>query len=282
MTDYEKHLGILAIGLGIFVAMNTCLYSCSRHKQESGQAKKGHGAGAFAQDARQGAMKDAGMVESKDAVESLPKKSRTKASLEREYVLQSADEIFVTEYEKRLGELLSDPKRGAEALEEAKRGGREALIALGKALRCDKKNVRVQAILVLGNVKKVGKEEVEALKDALLLDPDEDVRAYSAKAFVAIRDKSAVQALARCLKEDPFAQARANAAWALSLIGGGQEVKEALIKALSDEDAWVRLRAVSAIGRLKIRGAESELARLKDDPSPMVRERALQVLKELR
>jgi HEAT repeat protein len=282
MTDYEKQLAILAMGLGIFVAMNTCLYSCSRRVEESGGARKGAGAGVLAQDARQSPVKDAGMVESKDATESLPKKSRTKASLEREYVLRSADEIFVTENEKRLGELLSDPKRGAEALEEAKRGGREALVALRKALRCDRKNVRVQAVLVLGNLKKVGKEEVEALRDALLLDPDEDVRAYSAKAFVAIKDKGAVPALVRCLKEDPFPQARANAVWALSLIGGGQEVKEAVIKALSDEDAWVRLRAVSAIGRLKIRGAESELARLKDDPSPMVRERALQVLKELR
>jgi len=282
MTDHEKQFAILAMGLGIFLAMNTCLYSCSRRVEESSGARKGGGAGVVAQDARQSPVKDAGTVETMDATESLPKKSRTKASLEREYVLRSADEIFVTENEKRLGELLSDPKRGAEALEEAKRGGREALVALRKALRCDRKNVRVQAVLVLGNLKKVGKEEVEALRDALLLDPDEDVRAYSAKAFVAIKDKGAVPALVRCLKEDPFPQARANAAWALSSIGGGQEVKEALIKALSDEDAWVRLRAVSAIGRLKIRGAESELARLKDDPSPMVRERALQVLKELR
>jgi|GEM_PF-2677838 len=280
MTDYEKYRAFLAFGVGILVAVSMGFHSCSRNRKQAGEPQKA--VGAFLGDAEQDVLKDKERKESDDVVGPKTERKRTRASLEKEYVLRSAEEVFTGEYEKRLGELLADPKRGKEVLEEAKRGGRKALSILTKALKCDRKNVRVQAILVLGNLRKVGREQVEALKDALLLDPDGDVRAYAAKAFVAIKDRSAVSALVRCLSEDPYAQARANAAWALSVIGDGEEVKEAVIKALSDEDAWVRLRAVSAVGRLKIKRAEGELIRLKDDPSPMIRERVSEVLRQLR
>lgn len=201
------------------------------------------------------------------------------AARERPYPLEDADRLGSDEFEREVLGWMTDPKKGPAVLERVSRAGSRGRRVVGKALRCVDRNVRMQACLVLGNLKgRLAKEDVMALADAVVLDPDPDVRATAAKAFVAIRAREAVPHLIRSLAEDPFAPARANAAWALGQTGG-TGVVAALRKALADEDTWVRLRAVTALGRLRAREAVPDLAPLSNDPNSMVRERAREVLR---
>jgi len=88
--------------------------------------------------------------------------------------------------------------------------------------------------------------------------------------------------LIRSVTEDPSAAVRANAAWALGQLGKTARSVEALRHALHDEDTWVRLRAVTALGRLNAREAVGDLKGLANDPNEMVRERVREVLNRLR
>ncbi len=209
------------------------------------------------------------------------------ASRERAYPLEEADRLAQDDFERELLGLMKDPKQGPDVLERVARAGARGLRAMRKALRCQDRTVRVQACLVLGNLTgrsagsaRAGREEVAALSDAVLLDPDPDVRATAAKAFVALKSREAVPALIRSVSEDPYAPARANAAWALGQVGG-RGVVDALRRALKDEDTWVRLRAVTALGRLRAREAIPDLRAMREDPNSMVRERVREVLRAL-
>ncbi len=203
------------------------------------------------------------------------------AARERPYPLEDADRLASDDFEREVLGWMSDPKKGPAVLERVSREGSRGRRVIRKALRCGDRDVRMQACLVFGNLKgRLTKEEVTALADAVLLDPDPDVRATAAKAFVAIRAREAVPVLIRSLEEDPFAPARANAAWALGQTGRGTgPVVTALREALRDEDTWVRLRAVTALGRLRAREAVPDLTAMTDDPNAMVRERVREVLR---
>jgi len=209
-----------------------------------------------------------------------PKPKVHPASLERPYKMYSVEELGTSDGAKALLALLADPKQGAAALEEVKKGGPAMRELVRKALACSRREIRIQAALVLGSLKDTGKETVAALCDAVLLDPDPDVRAMAAKAFVSIKAPGAVSALIRSLKEDPFEEARANAAWALGNIGSPGAI-EPLRAALQDEDTWVRLRATSALKKMKAKAAVPDLIERLGDKSPMVRERAREALKDI-
>lgn len=203
------------------------------------------------------------------------------AARERAYPFQAATRLASDDFEREVLEWMAEPKKGPAVLERVSRAGARGRQVVRKALRCEDRSVRMQACLVFGNLKgRLGKDDVSALADAVLFDPDPDVRATAAKAFVALRTPEAVPALIRSLNEDPYAAARANSAWALGQIGGKGAV-EVLRKALRDEDTWVRLRAVTALGRLRAREAITDLAALEKDPNSMVRERAREVLRSL-
>lgn len=203
------------------------------------------------------------------------------AARERRYPLSDPDGLASNPDELRLLRDMEKPERGPATLQAIQRKRAEGMQTLRKALRSENRGARIQACLIYGNLgRTLGKQDIEALADAVLLDPDPDVRATAAKAFVAIRSREAVPALVRSLAEDPYAPARANAAWALGQIGG-KGVVEVLRKSLRDEDTWVRLRSVTALGRLRAREAIPDLRALAADPNAMVRERVAEVLRSL-
>ncbi|MBL6974961.1 MAG: HEAT repeat domain-containing protein [Deltaproteobacteria bacterium] len=202
------------------------------------------------------------------------------ASGEREYPLYGLEDIATSDKEKALLTMLSDPKKGVEALGKIRKSGVRARRLVVKALRSTNRQIRKQSCLILANLKDKSPKTVSALADAVLLDPEPTVRALAAKSFIAIRKSSATPALIRSLLEDPDAPTRANAARALGHTGGKGAV-EALRKALDDPDTWVRLRSVSALKKRRSKASVPDLVRMLDDPNRMVRARAREVLKSL-
>lgn len=200
------------------------------------------------------------------------------AAKDRPYPLMSIQDLALNDQEKELLMMMADPKKGGEVLERLKAAGPRALTLIRMALTATNKNIRMQSALLLANMKDISEETVAVLCDSVLYDPDPDVRATSAKAFVVIKAPSATDTLIRSLLEDPFETARANAAWALGN-NPGKGVVDALKKALSDKDTWVRLRAVSALKKLNARQAIPEIKERACDQNAMVRERAEETLR---
>jgi len=202
------------------------------------------------------------------------------ASEEREYPMYSIEAIAECRAEKGVLELLSDPRQGVKALSRVRKLGPSGVSFLRRCLRHPVSVVRKQACLVIGNLKNRSSMTVDSLSDAVLLDPDPNVRAFAAKTFIAVRSVRATPALIRSLMEDPYAPARANAARALGSIGGNGAVN-ALLSALDDDDTWVRLRSVSALKKRRAKSAIPRLIEMLEDSNRMVRTRALDVLKSL-
>jgi hypothetical protein len=228
---------------------------------------------------------DAGPADSAKAATPVPtveiQKPRVHpAARERDYPMKSLADLAQETGDRETLDLMSDPKRGVSALNRVKAAGLAGVVLTRKALACTNREVRMQAALVLGNVKDAKPETVKALTDAVLLDPDPDVRAVAAKAFVAIDAPAATPVLIRSLEQDPYEDARASAAWALGNVGGPAAFP-ALRKALKDEATWVRLRAASSLKRLKARVAVNDLVEALGDANPMVRERVREALKVL-
>lgn len=202
------------------------------------------------------------------------------ASKDREYPLLDSAEISTRSSDTAILELMSDPKKGGTALEKVRKAGAAGKKLVRKALRSRNDTIRKQACLILANMKDRSAPTVSALMDAVLLDPEPEVRTIAAKSFVAIKASSAAPTLVRSLLEDPHAPARESAARALGYTGGKGAVP-ALKKALGDPDTWVRLRAVSALKKRRAKNAVPDLIRMLDDPNRMVRARTREVLKTL-
>jgi len=202
------------------------------------------------------------------------------ASKGHEYPLMRFDEIASRQGDLELLRAMTDPKQGVKTLKKVRRMGAAGRKLVRGALRSNNEAVRKQACLILANLKDRSTATVNALKDAVLMDPEPEVRATAAKSFVAIRASSAAPVLVRSLLEDPWAPARANAAQALGATGGKGAIK-ALIKALGDTDTWVRLRSVSALKKRRAKSAVPALVELLADPNRMVRARTKVALKQL-
>lgn len=206
---------------------------------------------------------------------------RHPAADEKDYPLKTIDEITQDTEGRNALELLKVPTNGAKVLRMVKPMGKSGIALMTGAVRAAHREIRMQAALILANLKTTDHTAVEALSEAVLYDPDPDVRATAAKAFVNIKSTRAAGALIRSLTEDPFETARANAAWALGSIGGGEMAIAALRKGLKDSDTWVRLRCASSLKKLNAKSAIADLIDTLDDHNPMVRERALEALKAL-
>jgi len=124
------------------------------------------------------------------------------------------------------------------------------------------------------------KDTTAGLIEALTNEKDGDVRGNIAKAMVRYRHRDTVPVLIATLQKDKNDSARANSAWALREIGD-KRAASALVLALDDGDAWVRLYAVGGVSKLGLKRAIPRLRVLRFDDSPTVREKAEKALRKL-
>ncbi len=209
-----------------------------------------------------------------------PKSKYHPAAKERDYKYIDMAGIWETEEEREVVEFLQRAATAERAYKIIKKNPRNFTDLLRRTIRAQHREVRIQTAVIIGLLKDKSPETSAVMADAILLDSDPDVRAIAAKAFIVLKSKSAVDVLIRSLDEDPYEAARANAAWALGIIGD-MAALGSLRKATKDDDTFVRLRAVSALFKLKSKQAIPELIARLDDKSPMVRERAHQALREI-
>lgn len=170
-----------------------------------------------------------------------------------------------------------DPERRLKALQvvgyvDAEKDLRSLLMDL---IADPDRRVRATAVKI---VELSGNVEGMRLLIGALSDPDDRVRANAIEAFEEIGDTRFAQLLGPFLN-DPDNRVRANAAKALWSLGR-REVKETLEAMLSDPDEEMRLSAAWAIGETRYEGfADALEARLKEEPSPRVRERITEALR---
>jgi HEAT repeat protein len=202
------------------------------------------------------------------------------AARERPYKLLRAAEVPADEAEQEFLTRMMRAREAEKAFRVIKKERDRRLPFLRRAVRHPNREVRIQAIIMLGLLKDDSPETEEVLCDAILLDRDPDVRASAAKDFIVLKSPKAVETLIQSLAEDPYEAARANAAWALGSVRDRRAV-DPLREATRDEDTMVRLRAVSALLKMKPKQAVPELIDRLEDSSPMVRERALEALRAI-
>jgi hypothetical protein len=215
-----------------------------------------------------------------EAVREKPKSKYHPAAKERDYDYVDMAGIWNNEEEREVVEFLTRAATAEKAYKIIKKNPAKFTDLLRRTIRAEHREVRIQTAVIIGLLKDKTPETSTVMADAILLDSDPDVRAIAAKAFIVLKAKSAVDVLIRSLDEDPYEAARANAAWALGIIGDMAALPH-LRKATKDDDTFVRLRAVSALFKLKSKQAIPELIARLDDKSPMVRERAHQALREI-
>jgi HEAT repeat protein len=158
----------------------------------------------------------------------------------------------------------------------------EAIPFFEKVLKDRREENKNSRIMVVNTLAKMGQATVPALI-AALKDQDGWVRHEAASALGQI-GKTAVPALIAALK-DKDGWVRYEAASALGQIG--KEAKDAvpaLIVALKDRDSWVRSEAASALGQI---GQEAKEAvpqltvAVKNDECSEIREAAIESLKQI-
>lgn len=198
----------------------------------------------------------------------------------KDYGLLAMGEVATTGPEEEFFRQMTNAKSAEQAFKVIRKDAARWLPFLHRALRSSNREVRIQAAVMLGLLKDRSPETIAAMRDALILDRDPDVRAMVARSFLAIPAQRAVDLLIRSLEADPYEATRANAAWALGESGDRRAVP-VLIRALQDEDTFVRLRAVSALMKFRAREAVPGLVACLSDRSPMVRERAHMALKQI-
>jgi HEAT repeat protein len=152
-----------------------------------------------------------------------------------------------------------------------------AAVALLGALKDDDAAIRSNAAAAIGTCVRSVKGAAPVLV-ALLADPDEQVRLFAAKALNGVRPDLIVEPiLPRLAEEDP--KRRVEAAKLLGYaMERGDAALPALIEALGDENAEVRLMAVGALGVMNPSKAAKDLAKLIGDDDVRVRKAVVQSL----
>ena len=223
--------------------------------------------------------KNSSTSEEQGAVKRVVPPTSHPAAAEREY--EYIEKVWESEVEREVVEYLTRAHTAEKAYRMVRKEPEALMPLLQRAVRAKNSEVRVQSVIILGLLKESAPETtIPVLMDALLYDAKPEVRAVAAKSFTVYKAKQAVPSLMRSLNEDPFAGARANAAWALGEIGDPAAIPF-LRKSTSDDDAFVRLRSVGALLDLRARTGIPELIERLSDSNPMVAERAHQALRQI-
>lgn len=114
-----------------------------------------------------------------------------------------------------------------------------------------------------------------------LVDDDERVREAAIFGLPLFADPRALEALLSSAQHTS-ARTRSAAARSLGQTKPTAPVVAALVKAASDEDAWVRYYACQSLGKLRVDGAVDTLVRASADSSGQVRVAAIEALAQLR
>lgn len=140
-------------------------------------------------------------------------------------------------------------------------------------------SVRMHAADRLGRILAINPDTPGAV-DALIVALDDSNRLVQRAATASLtgsglRSRSAIPSLSATLRDSLHPRAREQAALVLGSLGAtaGEEVIDALTRALGDTESDVRLAAVGALGRIGVpaRRALTALARLASDTSRQVR-----------
>lgn len=148
------------------------------------------------------------------------------------------------------------------------------------ALDDDDAKVRLLAAESLGKIGDV--RAVEPLLEKLPYEED-GVQRYILGALGKIGDARALEPMVDFVENEEVSEVRASAAYGLGELGDAAAT-DALIRALGDEDQWVRLEACGALRRLKAATAVAALRRIAEaDENEQVRKaaaKALEVISE--
>lgn len=143
------------------------------------------------------------------------------------------------------------------------------------ALDDDDAKVRLLAAESLG---KIGdKRAVEPLLEKLPYEED-GVQRYILGSLGKIGDARALEPMVGFLENEDVPEVRASAAYGLGELGDAGAT-DALVRALGDDDQWVRLEACGALRRLKAAAAVAALRRVAEgDENEQVRKAAAKAL----
>lgn len=167
--------------------------------------------------------------------------------------------------------ILSDENghaRGAAATALGKLGDPKSVQPLFELLRDEYEDVQEQAIAALGSLRGAGL--AEGLKD-LAFDEDPDIRRNVAS-LIGLLDGPDAPAILNGLLKDEDPEVRRTAV--SSLGKSGLRNLKVILKAITDEDSYVRLAAVNALSDIGTEGVVEALVLLLGDVDPWVRSAA--------
>ena len=178
----------------------------------------------------------------------------------------------------KLAELLKTNHLGIqEAVDSSLRkiGGRETVEAVIPLLRSDEAPVRNLAMDIL---REVGNQDMPSLID-LTLDEDPDIRIFVADILGSTGNLLAVQPLCEALLKDPEVNVRYQAAVSLGELGM-EDATPCLNKAINDEE-WVQYSVIEALTKIGHASSVNALVKALDGASDLVASMIIDSLGEM-
>lgn len=195
----------------------------------------------------------------------------------REGAFRAGEEMCVDVVPK-LAELLQTNHLGVQEAAESsirKIGGKEAVQAVLPLLRSDEAPVRNLSMDIL---REIGGQDLPSLME-LMNDKDDDIRIFMTDILGSCNNVMAVQALCEALLKDPEVNVRYQAAVSLGSLGF-QEAAECLNKAMRD-DEWVQYAVIEALTKIKHSSSVDALVKALDDSSDLVASMIIDALGEM-
>jgi HEAT repeat protein len=212
-----------------------------------------------------------------DCTEYLALLSSDNKEIVRESAFRAGEDNCV-EAVPKLAELLKTNHLGIqEAVDSSLRkiGGRETVEAVIPLLRSDEAPVRNLAMDIL---REVGNQDMPSLID-LTLDEDPDIRIFVADILGSTGNLLAVQPLCEALLKDPEVNVRYQAAVSLGELGM-EDATPCLNKAINDEE-WVQYSVIEALTKIGHASSVNALVKALDGASDLVASMIIDSLGEM-